>query len=218
MFGFLLKKYSNNPDLAERIFEVRPYQPYVKNCKDSEVKKVCWNCKNIQDTLNKVIEVCGPADSPKARYLYAIAYAWSRKEYNDKAIYYLEQYLNNPLYTGAYRRLNPQYSLEKRKKLHVSEMLGYLGKAYEKSYNFEKALDCQLKRLDLDPEFAGIYVAVSEIYTKLNQLNKALDILHRAQTTIYYKDEFKTTIDNYIENIKAKINSGYVYKPRKRQV
>lgn len=218
MFSFLSKKYSNNPDLAERIFEIRTYQPYVKKCKDLEVKMACWKCKDIQDTLNKVIEVCGPANSPKARYLYAITYAWSRKEYNDKAIYYLEQYLNNPLYTGAYRKLNSQYSLEKRKKIHISEMLGYLGKAYEKSYNFEKALNCQLKRLDLDPEFAGIYVTVSEIYTKLNQLNKALDILNRAQTTIYYKDEFKTTIDNYIEKIKAKINSNYVYKPRKRQV
>ena len=39
MFGLKTTKYFNNPDLAEKIFELLPYQPYVKDCKDKDVKK-----------------------------------------------------------------------------------------------------------------------------------------------------------------------------------
>ena len=217
MFGLKTTKYLNNPDLAEKIFELLPYQPYVNDCKDKDVKKVCCDCKNVQDSLNKVIEVCGPPNTPQSRYIYAITYAWSKVEYNDKAIHYLKEYLSNELYDGAYINGNPKISCKKRKNIHISNMLNYLGKAYEKKYDFENALNCHLKRIELEPEFEGVYIDVSNIYVKMNKLEIALDFLEKTKSLPFYKDSFKNTIEIHIDDIKQKIKKGYVYKPRKKK-
>ena len=205
MFNFLKKGIKKSPELAERIFEYRTYKPYVNNCPDKEVREICKNCKNVQDTLNKVIEYCGEPDTPKARYYYAIAYAWSRIEYNDLAIKYLELYLNNELFNPV---SNIQY--------HKYEMYRYLGQAYEKKKDLDLALKNYKICLDLMPELQVPYLDIANIYKKKNQLDKSLEVLENSKKTNYYKNEFKKVIDRYIEDYKQKIKNKYIYKPRNK--
>ena len=96
-------------------------------------------------------------------------------------------------------------------------MLNYLGKAYEKKYDFENALNCLLKRIALEPEFEGVYIDVSNIYVKMNNLETALNFLEETKSLPFYKDTFKSTVEIHIDDIKQKIKKGYVYKPRKKK-
>ncbi|MBO5142176.1 MAG: hypothetical protein J6C46_04145 [Clostridia bacterium] len=218
LFDLFKKKNKDNGDLAERIFFYRTYQPYVKDCPDNEVKKVCWDCNDIQDSLNKVIELCKEPNTPQKRYLIAKAYAWSKVKYNDEAIKYLTLYLNNPLYLGAYQNKfhDINNSIEQERNMHLCEMWKYLGQAYEKIYNFDMALDCYNKCLMLQPESQLSYIDIINIYKKKNDLHTALKILNNAKNSIYYKDNFKKAIDSYILDYEEKIRNGYKYKPKKK--
>ena len=207
MFNFFkVKEIDKNLDLAERIFNYRTYQPYVNNCPDKEVKEICKDCKNIQDSLNKVIEYCGEPNTPKARYYYAITYAWSRIEYNELAIKYLKLYLSNELYLP-----------HKNKIFHLYEMNDYLGQAYEKGKYLDKALKQYEKCLNIYPQSQIPYLRIANIYRKMNELNKSIDILDKSKSTIYYKEnkEFKEIIDRYYDDYQEKIKKGYIYKSRK---
>ena len=209
MFKFKKRDIEKSPDLAERIFNYRTYQPYVNECPDLEVKKICKDCKSIQDSLNKVIEYCGEPNSAKARYYYAITYAWSRKEYNDLAIEYLTLYLNNPPYDKKYGNKTEEPNI------HLYEMWRYLGQAYEKNKNLDEALNCYFKCLEYLESFQVPYLDIANIYRKKNDLNSSLEILNNAKSTQYYKNDFKEVIDRYILDYEEKIKKGYKYKARK---
>lgn len=208
MFNFFKKGIEKSPDLAEKIFNYRTYQPYVKNCPDKTVREICKDCKNVQDSLNKVIEYCGEPITPKARYFYAITYAWSRKEYNDLAIKYLTLYLQNELYEKEYGRT------KEKQDYHLYEMWRYLGQAYEKNKNLDNALKCYFKCLEYKEDFQVPYLDIANIYRKKNDLTSSLEILNKAKSTPYYKDDFKEVIDSYILDYKEKMKKGYKYKSR----
>lgn len=204
MFNFFKsKEIKKSPDLAEKIFEYRPYQPYINDCPDKDVREICKNCKNIQDTFNKVIEYCGPPNTPKARYIYALTYAWSRVEYNDLAIKYLELYLNDELY----------YPISD-KTYHIFEMRRYLGQAYEKKRDLDSALKNYQICLQITNKYPAPYLDIANVYRKQNDLNKALEILKEATNSPFYINDFKVSIDNRIEEYTNKLKKGYKYKPR----
>ncbi len=211
-------KTSSNGDLAERVFFYKTYQPYVINCPDNEVKRICWDCNNIQDSLNKVIELCKEPNTPQTRYLIAMAYAYSRVEYNDEAIKYLTLYLNNPLYLGAYQNKlhDINNSLEQERIIHLYDMWIYLGQAYEKKYNFDNALECYEKGLSLLPNSQMPYLSIANIFRKKNNLRASLNILNQAKRTMYYTGDFKKAIDSCILEYEEKIKKGYKYRPRKK--
>lgn len=209
MFKLPKKDIEKSPDLAERIFYYRTYQPYVNECPDKLVREICKDCQNVQDSLNKVIEYCGEPNTPKARYYYAITYAWSRVEYNNLAIKYLKLYLENELYTK-------EYGVTKEKQnYHLYEMWRYLGQAYEKAYDFDNSLNCYMKCLEYQKNFQVPYLDIANIYRKKNDLISALKILNQAKNTQYYKDDFKEIIDRYILDYEEKNRKGYKYNSRK---
>lgn len=88
-----------------------------------------------QAVLLKIIQLIGEPSTPQERYIVAKAYAWSRVKYRDKAIYYLNLYLANNIYEGAYihKHHNFYNTLEDEKKYHLSEMYNLLGTAYERN-------------------------------------------------------------------------------------
>jgi len=60
-------------------------------------------CNTREDVINKVIGLCKEACNPRQRFLLAAAHALSRNpDLMKPAIYYIELYLNNQIYTDAY--------------------------------------------------------------------------------------------------------------------
>jgi tetratricopeptide (TPR) repeat protein len=79
-----------------------------------------------------------------------MAYAWSKVEYRKLAIKYLKLYLKDELYEKEYKNHqhsfgDKQFSVEEEKNIHLANMYSSLGKAYEREYEFDKALYCYKK-------------------------------------------------------------------------
>jgi tetratricopeptide (TPR) repeat protein len=53
----------------------------------------------------------------------------------------------------------------------------YLGKALEKEFQFDLAIEQYLKSIEIDPNFTEAKISVSKLYSYLNDYNKAIEIL-----------------------------------------
>lgn len=205
---------SNNPQLALNILNSLS----IGYSLNSQEQKLIKKCNSRQEILNEVINICGEPNSPMTRYIYAKAYAWSNIEYNEEAIKYLNLYLNNELYVDAYqhRYHDINNSLEVERKIHLYEMTRYLGQAYEKKYDFDKALECYKKCLEYQENFQVPYLDIANIYRKKNNLQESLKIMNKAKSSVYYKNDFKVVIDEKIKDYEEKIKKGYKYKPKNK--
>lgn len=210
MLNFFNPKIKKSNDLAERIFEYRVYQPYINSCPDKQVRFVCKDCTNIQESLNKVIEYCEEPVTPKARYLYAITYAWSRVIYNERAIYYLEQYLSGDLYakyTDTYeKRLN-----------HLGQMYDYLIDCYKKDLKFDKALEvCDYFLTNINENDIYIHYQQADIFKRQNKLQLAISSYENAKKHAKEKNDL-IYIQEHIQDVQNKIRNNYIFKPRLKE-
>lgn len=229
MFSFCNKtKYVNNPDLALKLFETLSVS--TNNMTHSEEKiinTILKECNCRQDILNKVIEICGTPTTSKQRYIYAVAYAWSTKEYREKAVYYLELYLSNSLYEDIYLHRFRFYeqSIESRKNDHLSTMYKYLAEIYEKEYIFDKALFNYERMIDINPYNPLGYCGKVNVLIKMNNIDLAIEFLQGIKKSKYYKKNIEYTPDNWlmneIDNLISicieKKNKNYIYKPRNKK-
>lgn len=201
-------KYINNVELANRILDLCPYQPYLDFCQDMQVKKICKDCMCRQDTINKAIEICGEPNTDKKLQLYARAYGNSIKEYRTKAIYYLNLYLNNKSYNSE------------------ADFYEMLADIYVKEYIFEKALLIYEKLIKCNPDMPIIYSKKVGVMVKMNKIDEAIKFLNDTKKSSYYRKYgkyspnswFMDTIDTLIEDCKTKKENGYVYKPKKKVI
>lgn len=167
----------DNTELAYQLFETQMLGGDVDKKYRYSVNKILKECTPNGDTypgrqqvLLKIIELIGDPTTPKQRFIVAKAYAWSRAGYRDKAIYYLKLYLNNPLYKEAYIHIkfNVDDTPEKSKLHHLSEMYGYLGKAYMGEYDFDNALSVYEYMISKFPEDPPAYMGKCEALIKKN--------------------------------------------------
>lgn len=237
-FKELLSNNKNDVDLAEQLLNTQIIGENIDEKYFFQVNQILKACTPLdkkypekQKVLLKVIDLIGEPKTPKERYLVAKAYAWSRTQYKDQAIHYLELYLNNTLYDEAYKHIHHDYnsSLETEKNYHLNEMYGYLAKAYECKYEFDKCLQIYEYLISIFPEHPIAYIGKANILKKQNKLQDCYNWLTSLRKTKYYKvnykttisgtkikdDWFKNTIDDLIRNTKGKIETGYIYKPRK---
>lgn len=233
----IIENIKSNPDLALKLFQTLSVGYSLTPTEQRKIDSILKTCTCRQDILNKVIELCGEPTTPKQRYIYAMAYSWSNKEYRKLAIYYLEKYLGNPLYDDVYRDCHhllagKQFSLAEEKNIHLGNMYLELGKVYESEYEFDKALNCYQKGKELTPFWAFPICNIANILIKQNKLSDALLLVIESKNTKYYlpikfktelsnkiyvDDTFKKVIDNKLKDIEEKMENGYVYKPRKRK-
>lgn len=200
MLNFLNK--NTNRDITIRdLFDARLYQPYVKNERNKYIKNFFWDCKDIQDSLNKIILECEKNDTPESRYFKALALAWSRIEYNDKAIEALEEYLEREPY-NAYNNDNASKAF----------ILGYLGKAYEKKYDYDTALKIYNEQVTLDTSQIPL-ISIAEIHRKKNDLDSAIKLMENAIKSNNKKID-KEVIKRYLEDYKLKKEKGYIFRNR----
>ena len=228
MLGGSMFNKKNNPELAYNIFQTLMVGCSLTTFEEIKVNYAIKDCKCRQDVLNKVIEVCGEPLTPFQRYIYAIAYAWSNKEYRQLAIQYLNYYLSNELWDGALNRLRySTQSIEERKREHLCEMYNYLFNAYIGTYEFDKALEIAEHMIEIDITNPTCHMAKCEILIKLNKLNECKEWLEAQKKLPFYKFDkkyletqsenwFYFTINRLLNDVNEKIEKGYVYKPRKR--
>gem|GEM_PF-942019 len=231
-------KDSQNIDIAEQMLSFFIGIPVTHSSKDSlaKAKSIVQQCPTNQDVFNKIIELCGEPKTSRQRYILAEAYAISRVAFRKQAIYYLQLYLSNPPYEDAYIYSHHlvghrESSVEEEKNIHLGHMYDNLGKAYEGEYEFEKALECYKKELELTPFWPVGYYCVACILIKQGKMNEAMQVYLNAKLSPYYEpikykspsgdfyvdNVFKRVIDEHIAELQEKINRGYVYRPRKGQ-
>lgn len=229
MFSFLNKnKKTDNADLALKLFETLSVSTSnLTNSEEKTINLILKKCNSRQDILNKVIEMCGAPITSKQRYIYAAAYAWSTKEYREKAIYYLELYLSNPLYEDIYLHRFRFYeqSIESRKNDHLTTMYKYLAEIYEKEYIFDKALYNYEKMIEINPYNPGGYNGKVNVLIKMNKIDMALEFLQDVKKSKFYAKNKEYSPDNWlmkdIDNLICecieKKNKNYMYKPRNKK-
>ncbi len=228
----LLQNEKNNniedPDLALDVFNTLSVGFSMGHKEQKKVDKILNLCHSRQDILNRVIEICGVPNTPKQRYIYAMAYGWSNKEYRKKAIYYIKFYLNNELYEDIYlhhfRNINS--TIEERKQEHIYDMQSMLIDLYIKEYDFNNALLLTEKNISLIPTLPLAYRKKAEILVKTNQIDEAIIFLKEFKKSKYYckyKDYSPSTwmidtIDELLNDCISKKQNNYIYKPRKQTI
>lgn len=183
--------------------------------------------------LLQIIKLIGTPINSKQRYIIAMAYAWSRVQYRSEAIKFINLYLDNPLYEGAYKNIKHPFchSQEEERKYHIYDMQNYLAEAYIGLYDFDNALLTYEKMIEIFPSIPIAYFGKTETLTKLNRLEDCYNwlITIRKQSP-YYKvetritelgqkikdDWFYNSINKLINETNEKIMKGYKYKPRKK--
>lgn len=237
--GFLEKLFktemskTNNVELASQLFETQMLGGYIDKKYKYLVNKILKECTpkgdkypERQQVLLRVIELIGEPTTPKERFIVAKAYAWSRANYRQQAIEYLELYLNNALYSEIIETYSQNNSYQEGLKNHLSEMYGYLGKAYIGEYNFDKALSVYEYMINRFPDDPHSYMGKCEVLIKQNKLQECREWLLNCRKLPYYKfnkkyDEtslenwFYFTINRLLKDTEEKINKGYKYRPRK---
>ena len=190
-----------------------------------------------QTLLLRIIDLVNEPKTPEQRYLLAMAYSWSHTEYRLKAIEYLNIYLSNEIYEGAFDRIwipndndNP-LSWVSPINQHLSTMYCALGDAYLGENLYEEALHAYQKANEFAPSYASTYCSIAKVYVHMNELQKALSVFEDAKNTPYYSRrqwydkisgktrdiDFWKSIDRGEAQIKEKIQKGYVFRPRAKK-
>lgn len=224
---------NKNTEIAHYLFAKMSVGKSIPQKYEARVMDIFNSCNSRQEVLNKIIELCSPGDTPEKRFLIAKAYAWSTAPYRKQAIKAIHEYLNNGLYEEEYINSHhyfPWIGQVDEEKFHISEMRFELGKAYEGEYMFLEAFNEYSSANKLIPYVYAYISAACNILIKMNDLNAALTYCEEFKKSPYYRlmkystpdgeehfnSDFYDGINKKLEDIKEKINNGYVYKPRKK--
>ncbi len=208
----MLFKYRmhNNPKLAEQLMFGSV------DDKVSEINERLWQKfdGNRFDYYLNIVKICGKPITPRARYVIAMAYSWNSTIYCTKAIYYLELYLKNRLYKNKCAN-NGTYTTSVRTNLHLTEMYCYLANAYKNNKDYDSAINSCYTAIQHSPNITYPYIRLAEIYSIKKDLQKSVDILEKAKSSIYSKHSFQNNIPGElfidIDIINKKLNE---YKQR----
>lgn len=222
----------NNTELAEQLFSTQILGENINKKYLPLIKKILKECTPKGDTyperqqvLLKVIELIGEPKTSQERFIVAKSYAWSRANFRPQAIKYLSLYLNNPLYEMEINKFSG-ISHDEALKNHLTEMYGYLGKAYIGEYNFDEALKIYEYLINQFPNDPLAYMGKCEVLIKQNKLLDCHQWLVNCQKLPYYKfnknyaetdteNWFYFTINRLLKDVNEKINKNYKYSPRK---
>lgn len=207
---------------------------YFTDCKYGNiVKKYIKKYSDRQDIFLKAIDLISDIDSPKARYVKAQAYLWSRYPFKLKGIEYAKEYINkelcNELYINILVPQNVEQTEENQKNIHLFSILHEMAIVYQSEYKFDEALKCYDRTIKLTPFYGFAYVYKAKVLIKMDRIQEALSLLKSARLSKYYKpystkiyeweeeqlnDDFKKSIESCIMDIEKKIAKGYKYKSR----
>lgn len=176
-----------------------------------------------KEVLEKIMKLCEPYDTPHARYIIALAYAWFDVSKRKEAIVQLNRYLNNDLYTdlGNRQHYSVNFTAEQNNNIITATMYSYLGKCFEGEYEFDNALVAYQKARKLDTRGITQTLQICNVLIKMNNIDGAIKLLKSYKTDPSSSPENKKTDlrvkKNYLDQYTDKKDKGYVYKPRKKE-
>lgn len=201
----------NNPDFAEKLLSTFYCGVSMTNEEEIECSNIWKECNNIRfDVLKKVVEICGNVNTPKARYVKAMAWSFNSTIYSEQRVNAINDYLNNELYYEAYK--NNAVTLEKGRKkgeaFHRVIFLKYLADAYNSLKLYD---ECEKVYLDIIKQNTIIpngYIYLADFYRKRGNLDKAIEVLYSGKKSFNsvfnkeYRKQINKKIDEY-EKIKV---------------
>lgn len=187
---------TNNVELAYQLLQTIPFDEIQEGPYKYKVMQMVQKLSNQEDRLFTVIELACGTSTPKRRYVTAMAFSMLGSRYAQKAIYYLEEYINNELCSDCYK--------DSSKELHLAEMYECLGNAYVDINNLNDALWAYSESVMLNDCDAVLYVNMFNVLIKLNKIDTASKVLLCAKNNSQYANnlDFKTIIDNAEKSIK----------------
>ncbi len=201
--------YEANPHLAEVLmFDYGPGGELSENDYDM-CQKISNECNNDRSEILKVIvKLCGDIDTPKMRYIRALAWSYNRVEYSEQRIAAITNYLNHTLYTPAYSNygVSIDKGLNYGKKLHIETMLQYMADAYRHLKDYENEEKTYLKIYNLKLVIPNGCVKLARYYAKRGQKEKAIDLLKKEKRKLIYilHKEYRRPIDEYLKELEKK--------------
>ena len=228
------RKAERNLDRAEELLGamLRPQDPSASRTLEKDLKEY----PSRQARIDRIIELCGEPQTPRQRYIRAMAVSLEKADSRDRAIAAFVQYLAGEPYENAWVKMrhtwgNRTFPPEEEKKIHLADMYARLGALYSARGDLRQAFACAQKEMELVPFYPGPYCRASDLCVKKNQLPEAMNILVHAKKTEYYRpvkyrdaagetvteDTFRRVIDRHTEDLKKKIDRGYEYNPKKKK-
>lgn len=186
---------TNNVELAYQLLQTIPFDEIQEGPYKYKVMQMVQELPNQEDRLLTILELAFGTSTPKRRYVTAMAFLMLGSRYAQKAIYYLEEYINNELCSDCYK--------DSSKELHLAEMYECLGNSYEDINNLNDALWAYSESIKLNSCDAVLYVNMINILIKINKPNVAKQVIAQAKTNHNYNNsnslvynQFKSTIDS----------------------
>ncbi|WP_418527351.1 hypothetical protein [Longicatena caecimuris] len=226
--------------LASELFATL-YAGLSISCPNEKIEKLDLNITNkdgyteFRPTLLTIVNLCQDADTPKKRELLAKAYSWLGADYREKAIYYVNLFLDldldlknrepYPLFVNGQEVL----MMDRESQICYMKLID-LAKAYEGEYLFDLAYQTLRKAWGLFPYSYTILALTFNILRKMNNLLTIINVIDRELEEVwtqpymhtdmlgrtFYRDSNRRCLLVDREKYTAMINRGYVYNPRPR--
>ncbi len=177
---------------------------------------------NLQELYLEAVRLVGAAETPKQKRVLAEAYSCCHTEYTLYAIKAIEEYIKSGFdFSPLENTYKPSMTSEMLRNEYISGIYSQLGKLYETSHDFDKALLCYRKQLEYDTWSHFPYLNIAEVMRKKNDLDSAIATLEEAKTHPNYSGNqdlfYSQVIDNYLNDMKQKKERGYVFRKKKHK-
>lgn len=178
---------------------------------------------DLQELYLEAVKLVGTAETPKQKRVLAEAYSCCHTEYTLYAIKAMEEYIKSGFDFTPLDDIicKPSMTNEMLRNEYISGIYSQLGKLYETSHDFDKALSCYRKQLEYDTWSHFPYLNIAEIMRKKNDLDSAIATLEEAKTHPNYSGNqdffYSEVIDNYLNDLKQKKERGYVFRKKKHK-
>ena len=212
------------------------------SCPNEKIEELGLNIMNkdgyteFRPTLLTIIRLCQDADTPKKREFLAKAYSWLGADYREKAIYYINLFLDldldlknrhpYPLFVNG----QEVFIMDREAQLCYMKLID-LAKAYEGEYLFDLAYQTLIKAWDLFPSSYTILAHTFNALRKMNNLPQIIQIInHELEEEwtqpymhtdmlgrTFYRDSNRRCLLADREKYIAMIKRGYIYRPRPKK-
>lgn len=177
---------------------------------------------DLQELYLEAVRLVGTAETPKQKRVLAEAYGCCHTEYTLYAIKAVEEYIESGFdFSPLDNIYKPSMTSKMLRNEYISGIYSQLGKLYETTHDFDKALSCYRKQLEYDTWSHFPYLNIAEIMRKKNDLDSAIATLEEAKMHPNYNGNqelfYSQVIDNYLNDMKQKKERGYVFRKKKHK-